>query len=60
MAVVADHDERAVLIEQLATFAAAAEEQCQRLELQLDAARSMASMLRREASRARRPLRSRR
>jgi len=55
-----DDDERAALVDQLAMFAAAADERCEHLQEQLDAAQSMATMLRREAARGRQPARTRR
>ena len=56
----ADDDERAALLGKLSMYAAAAESRCQKLRGELDAAEAMATMLRRESSRRRRPSRSRR
>lgn len=53
------NDERAALVDQLAMFASVADERCERLQEQLNAAQSMAAMLRRQAARAGRPARAR-
>ncbi|MDP9386825.1 MAG: MerR family transcriptional regulator [Actinomycetota bacterium] len=55
-----DDDERGPLLDRLAMYAAAAETRCEKLREQLEAAGTMATMLRREASRRRRPSGSRR
>lgn len=49
-----DPEERARTYERLAMYAAAADRRCQTLRIQLQAAESMADLLRREASRRRR------
>jgi MerR family transcriptional regulator, copper efflux regulator len=45
-----DGDERGVLLERVAMFAALAEKRCEDLRAQLEAAEAMTAMLRREAS----------
>ncbi|MBW3614359.1 MAG: MerR family transcriptional regulator [Actinobacteria bacterium] len=56
----ADDGERGELLDRLGVYAAAAESRCEKLREQLQSAEAMATMLRREASRRRRPSGSRR
>ncbi len=55
-----DDDERYVLLDRLAMYAAAADARCEKLREQLEVAESMATTLRREVARRRRPSAARR
>lgn len=54
-----DDEARPELVERMAMYAEAAEQRCDKLREQLESAEDMATMLRREASRRRRPTSSR-
>lgn len=56
----AGDDERGALLDRLGMYAAAAETRCEKLREQLEVAENMATMLRREVERRRRPSAARR